>query len=225
MATEIPHLSTRCPVCGDSASMPPVSPAFLCAKSIFFGTDRRNDIYGVAHLCPNAECVGTTIAYYSRHHSQGGQTIWTYLAHVPRYREYQASESIPERPRTILQDANDARGQPVACAATAVRAVEAMLADKGYSTRRDSLEKRINKAVIDGLLPKTMGQWAHHVRDIGNETHTDDDDSPLPTKGEANDALLFANMLAEYLYVLPARFPEKLADADADAVAPPSGAT
>ncbi len=105
----------------------------------------------------------------------------------------------------MLQDANDARNTPVACTTTAGRAVEAMMAKKRYAKRSDSLKKRIDKAVEDGVLPVAMGEWAHEVREIGRETHTDEEPAPLPDSNDAKQALLFANMLAQYLFVLPAR--------------------
>ena len=50
-----------------------------------------------------------------------------------------------------------------------------------------------------------MAEWAHDVREIGNETHTDEDPGPPPDKTDAERVLRFANTLAEYLFVLPAR--------------------
>ena len=105
----------------------------------------------------------------------------------------------------MLQSANDARRAPVACAAAAVKAVEAMMAEVGYRARRHSLRKRIDQAVEDLILPKLMGDLAHEVREIGNETHTDDDPEPITTQADADRALKFANLLAEYLFQLPAQ--------------------
>ena len=53
------------------------------------------------------------------------------------------ADSVPERPRAMLQSANDACYVPIACAAAAVRAVEAMMAEVGYKERRFNLKKRI----------------------------------------------------------------------------------
>ena len=38
--------------------------------------------------------------------------------------------------------------------------------------------------------------------------HTDGDPGPLPGKDETEELLLFANMLAEYFFILPARIPK-----------------
>jgi hypothetical protein len=193
MEGPIPHLSTRCPVCGDRVSMPASSQPVAATP----------DMYAVLHLCTNQTCPGGTIGFYYR--SRGD---YERHDHWPKFNRYEVSMEVPERPRRILQDANDSRASPIACAAAAVRAVEAMIAHQGYAKRSDSLKARINKAVEQGLLPKVMGAWAHHVRLIGNDTHTDDEPDELPDKDEAKEALTFANTLAEYLYVLPARIPE-----------------
>jgi hypothetical protein len=50
-----------------------------------------------------------------------------------------------------------------------------------------------------------MGEWAHEIREFGNEGHTDEEPAPLATKEDAEHVLKYANTLAEYLFVLPAR--------------------
>ncbi|MGH6921085.1 MAG: DUF4145 domain-containing protein [Geminicoccaceae bacterium] len=108
----------------------------------------------------------------------------------------------------MLQSANDARHSPIACAAAAVKAVEAMMAEVGYKERRLGLKKRIDKAVEDRKLPPLMACLAHDVREIGNETHTDEAPQPITTQADADRALKFASLLAEYLFVLPAQIAE-----------------
>ncbi len=115
-------------------------------------------------------------------------------------------KSVPKRPRTILQDANGSRTAPVACTGAAVGAIDAMMAEMGYE--KGSLLGRIEKAVADRVLPEVMGDWAKRVWGIGIATHTDGDSEPLPGKDDTEELLLFANMLAEYFFVLPARIPK-----------------
>jgi len=81
-----------------------------------------------------------------------------------------------------------------------------MMAELGY--KQGGLWVRITKAVDDGVLTKNLGDWAKKVREIGVKTHTDEKPAKPPTQKEADDALLFANMLAQYLFVLPAKFPK-----------------
>jgi hypothetical protein len=80
------------------------------------------------------------------------------------------------------------------------------MVEMGYE--KGSLLGRIEKAVEDRVLPEVMGDWAKRVGGIGITTHTDGDPGPLPGKDETEEMLLFANMLAEYLFILPARIPK-----------------
>ncbi len=101
----------------------------------------------------------------------------------------------------MLQETADTLNSPVACCTTAVRAVEAMLAERGY--KKGGLKSRIDKAVEKRDLPPDMGKWANEIREIGNESHTDDDPAPLHTEQDAKRSLHFAKMLAHYLFVMP----------------------
>ena len=199
----IPYLSARCPKCGDHTSMPPACQPVLAARGVEVELGHSGDIYAVLHLCTNLKCTGATVGYYLL---SGGDYRHKYF--WPQFSAHEVSEDVPERPRVILQDANDAKNSPVACVTTAVRAVEAMMAELEYDNRSMGLKKRIDSAVKAGDLPHAMGDWANEVREIGNVTHTDEAPEPLPTEDDAKQALLFANMLAEYLFVLPARIPK-----------------
>ena len=79
------------------------------------------------------------------------------------------------------------------------------MAEVGYKDRKLGLRGRINKAVEDRKLPQLMADLADHVREIGNETHTDEAPEPITSQADSNQALKFANLLAEYLFVLPAQ--------------------
>jgi Domain of unknown function (DUF4145) len=203
MDIEIPHLSVKCWKCRDSTSMPPRSRAALVHpdydQSRYANRYGGVPLYAVLHTCTNENCLGASIGYYSEFEDR-------YLLefHTPQYRAYKASEEIPPRPRQILQDANDSAKSPVACVSAAVRAIEAMLAEKGYNERKDGLLGRIKKAIAAGQLPGVMADWALEVREIGTETHTDEAPLPLPSAEEAERALTFANLLASYLFELPA---------------------
>ena len=79
------------------------------------------------------------------------------------------------------------------------------MAEKGYWDRKMGLKGRIKAAVKQGDLPQVMADWANEVRVIGNDTHTDEAPADLPNQDDAERAIHFANMLAEYLFVLPAQ--------------------
>jgi hypothetical protein len=210
---DVPHLSCRCWKCGDSTSMPPRSEPSLVLKGFEgskyagpHGEHARRQLYAVLHTCTNDTCYGATIGYYS---STSERLVFEF--HTPQHGSYKASEEIPQRPRTMLQDAHDSRRSPVACVSAAVRAVEAMLAEKGYNNRKGGLIGRIKQAVADGRLPGVMQAWALDVREIGTDTHTDEAPAPLPDEREAERALSYAIQLANYLFVMPAQIEKQRA--------------
>ncbi len=84
--------------------------------------------------------------------------------------------------------------------------VDAMLKAKGY--KDGSLYARIEKAAEDHLITKDMRDWAHEVRLDANDQRHADEEAPLPSNADADRSLTFANALAEFLFVLPAKVAE-----------------
>ena len=82
-------------------------------------------------------------------------------------------------------------------------AVDAMLKEKGY--KEGSLYSRIDEAVADHLLTEDMGKWAHRIRLEANRPRHSDDEAPHITAEEASQLIDFADALAQFLFVLPAR--------------------
>ncbi|MBD9476492.1 DUF4145 domain-containing protein [Achromobacter sp. ACM01] len=64
------------------------------------------------------------------------------------------------------------------------------------------LEKRIDKLASLHLITQDMKDWAHEIRLVGNEALHEED---VPTREEAQDLMLFNEMLLTYLYTLPAK--------------------
>jgi len=200
---EVPHLSAKCWKCGDSTSMPPRCAPVLVTRS-YEGSRyqprwRNVELYAVLYTCTNATCYGATVGYYSL-----GDNSFLLEFHAPRYNAYKAPDEIPDRPRKMLQGAGDSLSAPVACVSASVRAVEAMLAEKGYRERKIGLMGLIKAAVADGHLPGVMADWALEVREIGTDTHTDEVPAPLPSAEDARRAFIYAKTLAEYLFEMPA---------------------
>ncbi len=82
-------------------------------------------------------------------------------------------------------------------------AVDAMLKDKGY--KDGSLNARIDLAAKDHLITAEMAAWAHEVRLEANDQRHADESASLPDAADAKRVIEFANALAQFLYVLPAR--------------------
>jgi hypothetical protein len=85
----------------------------------------------------------------------------------------------------------------------AASSLDSMLKVKGYTT--GSLYSRIDEAAKNHLITEEMAAWAHEVRLDANDQRHADDTADLPSQKDANKAIEFAQALAEFLFVLPAR--------------------
>jgi hypothetical protein len=110
---------------------------------------------------------------------------------------------VPPVAARYLQQAYESLHAPDAAAVMAGSAVDAMLKEKKYT--EGSLYGRIDQAVADHLLTDEMGEWAHEVRLGSNRPRHADSEHPHVTKDQAEHAVEFADALAEFLFVLPAR--------------------
>lgn len=82
-------------------------------------------------------------------------------------------------------------------------AVDAMLKDKGF--KDSSLNSRIDAAAKAHLITDEMAAWAHEIRLDANDQRHADETAALPVAADAEKGIEFANALAQFLYVLPAR--------------------
>jgi hypothetical protein len=85
----------------------------------------------------------------------------------------------------------------------AASSVDAMLKEKGYN--EGSLYTRIKQAAKDHLLTEEMASWAHEIRLDANDQRHADKSLELPNAEDAKKTVEFAEALAEFLFVLPAR--------------------
>ena len=113
------------------------------------------------------------------------------------------ADAIPARAREYLQQAISSISAPAGAVMLTASAVDAMLKDKNY--KEGSLNTRIDKAAADHLITAEMAAWAHEIRLDANDQRHADEAAPLPETADAQRAIEFANALAQFLYVLPAR--------------------
>jgi Domain of unknown function (DUF4145) len=123
-------------------------------------------------------------------------------------RSKQVAYELPPVARRFLEQAYQTLHASDAAAVMAGSAVDAMLKGKGYAD--GSLHQRIDAAVRDHLLTEDMGRWAHHVRLESNRPRHADTEDPHVTLEEATQVVEFADALAQFLYVLPARIKKGL---------------
>ena len=113
------------------------------------------------------------------------------------------SEDIPSSVRRFLSQAVEITLQPDACIMACNSAIDAMLKEKKYV--EETLHVRIAKAVQNNIITEDMMAWVNHVRLESNDSRHADTKSAAPTTEEAEQCLEFAMVLADILFVLPAR--------------------
>lgn len=119
--------------------------------------------------------------------------------------------TIPSPAKEYLQQGLESLHVPAGAVMLAASAVDAMLKVKGY--KEGWLYERIDKAAQDHLITPEMAKWAHEVRLDANDPRHADEKTPLPDGTGARKAVDFAQALAQFLFVLPARVQRGLAEA------------
>ena len=88
--------------------------------------------------------------------------------------------------------------------------MEAALSLKDTESKDKNLNWRINRLVKDGVLTVEMGDFAHHIRQLGNDaSHSLLDFTPQ----DLVQLRLFTKMLIMYLFTLPGMIPAEVPDA------------
>jgi hypothetical protein len=80
-------------------------------------------------------------------------------------------------------------------------ALQAALRDKGAAG--DKLHREIDDLAANGLLPPIMKEWAHELRELGNDSAHPKPGQPAVEPQDAKDIARFLDLLLEYLYSLP----------------------
>ena len=110
---------------------------------------------------------------------------------------------VPERARQFLSQALDSLHAPSGAVMLTASSVDAMLKDKGYKS--GSLNARIDEAAKAHLITAEMAAWAHEIRLDANDQRHADETAEMPTPEDAARLIEFAEALAQFLFVLPAR--------------------
>ncbi len=121
-------------------------------------------------------------------------------------------EAIPEKAREFLKQALNSLHSPAGAVMLAASSVDAMLKAKRY--KEGSLYTRIDKAVLENLITKEMGQWAHAVRLDANDQRHADEEAPLPEAPQAKRCVDFTIALGHFLFVLPSQIEQGLTEAN-----------
>ena len=177
----------RCPHCG--VNKPRLIRINQNETTDFKQTLRR---FWCCYQC--VTCGGVTLTVT---HSAVGDVMqmWPTASSIP--------DTVPLKARTFLTQAIASLHAPAGALMLAASGLDAMLKDKGYL--KGSLNDRIDEASKKHLITEEMAAWAHEIRLDANDQRHADENAPLPTQDDANKVIEFAQALAQFLYVLPAR--------------------
>jgi DNA-directed RNA polymerase subunit RPC12/RpoP len=177
----------RCPHCGVNRPR-----LFKVANYDTKNSESKNPRVWYVYQC--ASC-GSLVLTVSLNHTTSIEQTWPAMRSV--------ADAVPDRAREYLTQAIASLHAPAGALMLAASSLDSMLKVKGYTT--GSLYSRIDEAAKNHLITEEMAAWAHEVRLDANDQRHADDTADLPSQKDANKAIEFAQALAEFLFVLPAR--------------------
>jgi len=178
----------RCPHC--SVAKPLLSHMWNAQSKDHAGGNQR---HWFVYCC--ASCGGLVLTVSPAIQNAEITSIWP--------SPFTVSESLPARARDFLMQAVASIHAPAGAVMLTASAVDAMLKDKGF--KEGSLNTRIDAAAKEHLITNEMAAWAHEIRLDANDQRHADEAADLPSAADAAKVIEFANALAQFLYVLPAR--------------------
>jgi len=208
----------KCPYCSAQVS-------FMGTYVIPWGTPRQSvenaQKVAIVAQCPN--CYGVILGVKPYIHgvehelfSQAGKSE-SYpvrgVSIIPEPPPIYYEESVPEDIRKAFYEVQkafriaeeDFTLHAMGCRAVVERALKIYLKEILGVSEDDikgiSLKKAIDRLVKECILPEPMGEWAHHIRLLGNEaTH-----ELSASKEEVKELINFTRFLLDYLFVLPCK--------------------
>lgn len=181
----------RCPHC--SASKPVLTQSW---HLVSHDHASRNQRVGATYRCSTCGSMVMTVAPHSS--QLPVQEITKVWPNPPM-----VAETVLARARGFLSQAMASLHAPSGAVMLTASAVDAMLKDKGF--KEGSLNSRIDAAAKAHLITEEMAAWAHEIRLDANDQRHADESCELPDSADAGKVIEFANALAQFLYVLPAR--------------------
>ena len=178
----------KCVHCGvDKPSFPALGTAMVTSDH-----SNRNERNWRVYAC--TRCGGALLAGSL----QGNRNVYEMYP-----QEMNVDEEIPLRAKEYLEQAINSISSPAGAVILAASSIDSMLKAKGL--KAGSLYSRIKNAVETHLITEEMATWAHDVRLDANDQRHADDEAPLPNHEDAKRVIEFAQALATFLFVLPAR--------------------
>lgn len=140
------------------------------------------------------------------------QVVWAGVRDLHDYRVQpwpltynEAPEYLPDGvARFWLQAKRSLVGRNYDAAAVMARSA-LQIALREHDAKGSNLKGEIDDLAKKGLLPPIMQEWAHSLRELGNDSaHPAPNQGPTTSK-DANDIINFIDFLFKYLYELPSR--------------------
>ena len=120
--------------------------------------------------------------------------------------EFELDVSIDPRVRKYLKQARGSLAQPDGSVMLCASALDIMLTKVGINkTNNNNLASRIRRAAQEHIITDDMAEWAHEIRMVANDSRHPEENAEDLTITDAKQSLEFATVLAELLFVLPAR--------------------
>lgn len=168
-------------------------------------TDHRQEIRYQLWICGN--CKKPACSYTGKELEPGGHIVDELIGFYPLPEAVSAPYGVPENignsfvsAKKLLQRGQNADYE--AACIMARRGIEQAVNELGGEGK--NLYQKIENLEAKRLIPPAMRDWAHHLREIGNEgAHGGE-----ATQEDAMQAVYFAEMLFTYLYSLPKRMEE-----------------
>ncbi|MEO1169113.1 MAG: DUF4145 domain-containing protein [Pseudomonadota bacterium] len=139
---------------------------------------------------------------------------WSVTDFWPELQETRAPDDVPERVANNFIQAEEAaaRGHREAAGMAYRRSLELALKDVAPELG-GMLKTRIDKLSKDGRLTPDLKDWAHSVRDLGNEAAHEESQ---PTGVDIQDLAAFTRVVLEYLYTMPAKVTRRAGGAEVE---------
>ena len=93
-------------------------------------------------------------------------------------------------------------------AATVMARSSLQVALRALEAKGANLKQEINNLAEKGLLPPTMQEWSHNLRELANDSAHPMPEQAATTAQDARDIVMFMDFMFEYLYALPKRIKE-----------------
>lgn len=164
----------------------------------------RKVLFFTTLKCGN--CAGYVMVLWSP--ESGGSAIHDFRV-LPAPRRIEKAPSVwPDDVGRFWVQAHRTLQDETWDAATVMARSALQLALRQQGATGSNLKQEIDDLASKGLIPPVMKEWAHELRELGNESAHPRPNQPPTASRDAKDIVQFMDYLLEYLYSMPNRILE-----------------